>query len=431
MVKLSEFDYLGMKIREYNFSVPIYYLHLLSHHFDYFNLNSKYINIFAREISSNHIHSNDLPYLLFLQGGPGYESPRPLTKSGWLKRALRDYKVLLLDQRGTGLSSSISTQNFEDVSDEKIAEYLTHFRADNIVRDAEYIRKKLINNEKWNVLGQSFGGFCAVHYLSYYSDSLNKVFITGGLPPIKAHPDDIYRATYRRVISKNKEFYELFPGSKEKVNDITKHLSKTIEYLPNGDVLTVDRFRQLGLILGFSDGMASLNYLIENSFYDNKINYNFLKNIYSLQSFDTNPIFSILHEACYAQGFSTNWSAERIKKEFPVFEIKQKNTFYFTGEMIYPWMFDIYAKLKDLKGASEIIANKHDWPELYNEKNLKNSKVRVAAAIYTNDMYVDRNFSIETSKHISNIFIWETDQYEHNGLRSNGKEILDVLFDKI
>ena len=68
MEKLSEFDYLGMKIKGYSFIVPI----------DYTNLNSKKINIFAREISKNQMSSKDLPYLLFLQGGPGYESPRPL-----------------------------------------------------------------------------------------------------------------------------------------------------------------------------------------------------------------------------------------------------------------------------------------------------------------------------------------------------------------
>ena len=37
-------------------------------------------------------------------------------------------------------------------------------------------------------------------------------------------------------------------------------------YLPNGDLLTVKRFQQLGLSLGFSDGMATLNYLFENAF---------------------------------------------------------------------------------------------------------------------------------------------------------------------
>jgi hypothetical protein len=39
-----------------------------------------------------------LPYLLFLQGGPGFESPRPVEASGWLKKACEVYRVILLDQ---------------------------------------------------------------------------------------------------------------------------------------------------------------------------------------------------------------------------------------------------------------------------------------------------------------------------------------------
>lgn len=53
----------------------------------------------------------------------------------------------------------------------KQAEYLKHFRADNIVRDCEAIRLALTanypeNERKWSIIGQSFGGFCAVTYLS-------------------------------------------------------------------------------------------------------------------------------------------------------------------------------------------------------------------------------------------------------------------------
>lgn len=34
------------------------------------------------------------------------------------------------------------------------------------MRDCEAIRKVLLGNEKWTVVGQSFGGFCATAYLS-------------------------------------------------------------------------------------------------------------------------------------------------------------------------------------------------------------------------------------------------------------------------
>ena len=50
----------------------------------------------------------DRPYLLFLQGGPGIEATRPTAPpTGWMARALRDYRVLLLDQRGTGRSTPV------------------------------------------------------------------------------------------------------------------------------------------------------------------------------------------------------------------------------------------------------------------------------------------------------------------------------------
>lgn len=40
-------------------------------------------------------------------------------------------------------------------SAEKLADYLKHFRADNIVKDAEFVRKRLVPDSRpWTVLGQ-------------------------------------------------------------------------------------------------------------------------------------------------------------------------------------------------------------------------------------------------------------------------------------
>ena len=199
-----------MIITDYRFRLPL----------DYKNENGEQISIFAREILNENHKNKSLPYLIFLQGGPGYESPRPLTNSGWIKRASEDYKVLLLDQRGTGLSNPISSESISDISDLDLAYYLTLFRADNIIKDAERIRKQLIGDKKWSVLGQSFGGFCATHYLSFYPESLEKVYITGGLPPLNAHPDDIYRSTFNRVIEKNVQFHNLFPNAQVNIKKI-------------------------------------------------------------------------------------------------------------------------------------------------------------------------------------------------------------------
>ena len=73
--------------------------------------------------------------------------------------------------------------------------------------------------------------------------------------------------------------------------------------------------------------------------------------------------------------------------------------------------------------CSEYLENAHIWNEV-----LRKNKIPIKAAVYTNDMYVDRDFSINLAKDIPNTKIWETDIYEHNALRSDGKKILDVLF---
>ena len=132
---------------------------------------------FCKRILNEKHEGKSLPYLIFFQGGPGYESPRPLTNSGWIQRASEDYKVLLIDQRGTGLSTPIDSNNMKNLSDQELADYLTFFRADNIVRDAEHIKKHLIGENKWSVLGQSFGGFCAMHYVSFFLTVLKKYLL--------------------------------------------------------------------------------------------------------------------------------------------------------------------------------------------------------------------------------------------------------------
>ena len=71
------------------------------------------------------------PWLVFLQGGPGFPGPRPLTRSGWIKRALKEYRVLLLDSRGNGRSSVVLPQTLARRGDARAqADYLKHFRAD-------------------------------------------------------------------------------------------------------------------------------------------------------------------------------------------------------------------------------------------------------------------------------------------------------------
>lgn len=417
----------GAELRARRFRLPL----------DYATPDGPTIEVFAREVMAPGNADKDLPYLVFFQGGPGFGSPRPGGAGGWIKRALREFRVLLLDQRGTGLSTPLTAQTLRHLGSAAAqADYLQHFRADNIVRDAEAIRRQLIGEKRWSVLGQSFGGFCAMRYLSAAPEALTEVLITGGIPPLARPTDDIYRATYPRVIAKNRRYYERYPDDVARVRDIVRYLHDHHVTMPSGGRLTPERFLQLGIAFGASDGFESVHYLLEDAFVNagdrREINRNFLVGIEHAQAFDTNPIYTLLHEACYTQNEASDWSAHRLFAEFPEFANRSGGAgdgepVLFTGEMIYPWMLDQYPQLQPLKAAAEILAAKADWPALYDVQRLKANQVPVAAAVYYNDMYVHREFSEETAALVPNMKLWVTSEYEHNGLRADGETILDRL----
>ena len=51
----------------------------------------------------------------------------------------------------------------------------------------------------------------------------------------------------------------------------------------------------------------------------------------------------------------------------------------------------------------------------------------VAAAVYYDDMYVDRELSMRTAGTIRGLRRWVTSEYEHDGLRVSDGAVLDRL----
>ena len=375
------------------------------------------IGVFTRELAAP--GGEDKPYLVFLQGGPGFEAARPTSPpTGWMKRALEDYRVLLLDQRGTGRSTPVGSVIPGDTPHEQAA-YLTHFRADSIVRDAECIRAEL-GVQRWSVLGQSFGGFTAMTYLSIAPESLREALITGGLSPIGRPVDDIYRATYRRLVDKNRRYFARYPDDRDRVRDILARLEDEDVRLPSGDHLTARRFRQLGLWLGDSAGFELLHHVLELPFGSAAS----LHDVGAGVRFSRNPIYATLHESSYADGVATRWSAQRLLPD----EVEEEG--YFTAEHVFPWMWEDYAALRPQRDAAGLLAE-HEWPALYDAHQLRHNEVPVAATIYVNDLYVERDFAKETAATIRGLRTWETDEFEHNGLRADGERVLGRLIDLI
>ncbi|HEY1334805.1 MAG TPA: alpha/beta fold hydrolase, partial [Myxococcaceae bacterium] len=197
------------------------------------------IEVFAREVVGAGRERDDLPWLLFLQGGPGGQSPRPGgAGDGWLREATRTHRVLLLDQRGTGRSTPLTARTVAGMSDAEIASYIRLFRADSIVRDAEVLRDRVAGGRTWETLGQSYGGFVTLAYLSLAPEALDACYVTGGLPGLTATADDVYARTYPRVAAKNAAFYARYPDDAVLARRIADHLEEHEVLLPDGDRLT-------------------------------------------------------------------------------------------------------------------------------------------------------------------------------------------------
>lgn len=374
------------------------------------------ITVFTREVAAP--DGLDRPYLLFLQGGPGFEATRPTAPpSGWMKRAIADYRVLLIDQRGTGRSTPVD--DIPGETPEAQAAYLAHFRADGIVRDSELIRRQL-GVDRWSVLGQSFGGFTSMTYLSIAPEGLREAFITGGLSPIGRPIDDVYAATWQRVAEKQAAYFERYPDDRSRLDTVLRRLDDEDLRLPDGDPLTARRFLQLGSKLGDSAGFEVIHHILELPFGSRAFRHDVEDGV----RFGRNPIYATLHESSYADGVPTRWSAVRTMPDQAVEER------WFTAEHIFPWMWEDYAELRSHREAAHVLAE-HPWPRLYDAEVLSRNEVPVAATIYTGDLYVERAFAEETAGQIRGLKPWITNEYEHNGIRSDGERVLGRLIDLV
>ena len=415
----------GTVLTDHHFSVPL----------DHGRPDGGRIEVFAREVvaAGKADRADTLPWLVFLQGGPGFAAQRPVGRSTWLARALDDYRVLLLDQRGTGRSTPATARSLRRLGTAAAqAGYLAHLRADSIVLDCELIRRQLCGDRPWSVLGQSFGGFCTVSYLSFAPHGMAEALITGGLPGLRDHAADVYRITYGLCADRCAAHYERYPDDIDAAKAVARHLAAHDVRLPDGSRLTVQRFQSIGGMLGGSAGSHELHYLLEDPWDgDGGLSDAFLADIADRTAFARAPLYAVLHEACYAQGAATRWAAQRVRAEFPAFDpaaaVAGDAPLLFTGEMIYPWMIDHDPALLPLRDAARLLAERDGWPPLYDPARLAANEVPAAAAVYHDDLYVPAALSLRTAASIRGLRTWVTNEWEHEGLRISGGKVLDRL----
>lgn len=410
----------GLRLTDLTLPVPL----------DHADAASPRIELFARIVTAP--GGEDLPYLVFLQGGPGSEAPRPLDAStpGWLPRALREFRVVMLDQRGTGRSTPVGLDaplpegvadgaaTLREASPQQQAEYLTHFRADAIARDAELLREHL-GAERWSLLGQSFGGFTALRYLSAHASSVETALFTGGLPSVGPDMEAAYRLTWEGMAVRSERYWDRFPGDRDRFRALADRAAAGTLRVPGGTV-GVERLRRLGHLLGASSGQERLHLLLDLDPDSPAFEHDLAA---ALPFGGRNPLYAVIHESCWADGTATAWTAERTMPA----AVREDPTLL-AGEHMHHEAITEDPELAPFAQAAEILAA-HPWPRLYDEQALRAAEVPAAAAVYFEDAYVPRELSLATAALLPQMRTWVTSEFEHNGLRASGEGVLDHLLD--
>ncbi|WP_105566107.1 alpha/beta fold hydrolase [Microbacterium halophytorum] len=421
---IFEFSLRGTRVRDITLPVPL----------DHGEPGGPRIEVFARELSAP--GGEDAPVLLFLQGGPGGKGPRPMPGEGWVAEALKTHRVLLLAQRGTGRSTPVDARTLAGLAPEAQAEHIRNFRAEQIVADAELIRHEVYGGAPWQTLGQSYGGFLTLTYLSFAPEALEAAYVTGGVTSIEPDADAIYRNTLPRVARKSAEFYRRYPWHAGTLAALVERVENDDVQLPSGDRLTARRLQTLGIDFGMKPGMERLLWLLDEAFTPSgHLSDAFLDGVDQRTQYRGGALYAVLQEEIYASGMgATRWSAHRMREELGGFdaaeEVAAGRPMPFTGEMFFPWQFDEIASLRPFRDAAHALHEREDHPELYDSARLARNEVPVAAAMYHDDMFVPIEFAEATRDAVPNTQLWITNEFEHDGLRAD-PSIVRRLIDRV
>lgn len=433
------------------------------------------------------------PYLVFCQGGPGKPAPQVVKSVQNTKFLDRGYQMLYIDYRGTGLSMPVTAATLTKAGDAYAqADYLKLFRADNIVRDLEAIRQRLTADfppeaRKWSLHGQSYGGFVALTYLSFYPSGLREVFITAGLAPVGHTASEVYKSLYKKVKDRNEAYLAKYPEDSETLRRLVMGLHRRGSVpLPGGGKLTARRLMSLGSIFDGHGGLDRVHNLLLRMRADldqfEMLTWPTLSELELATSIDGNPLYALLHEAIYCDGTRSNWAAFRVGRKVPElvwlrdeqrptrkmpgdFDAAETDTdatkeysntapppppppppappqtkapvhgipvegqpYYFSGEMIYPFFFEDQPQLAFVAEAAHLLATFDGWGPLYDQEQLRRNEVPVYAVSYTDDMCVDAAMARETAAMIRGCRMHETNALYHNAVRAHPDEVYDMLF---
>lgn len=419
-----------------------------------------------------HINANpaarDRPFILYLCGGPGADNPpaRNPEMNRWLLQ--KGYQVLYLNYRGCGESSPVTQETMKHMSDDEKAEHIKLFCQDNIVRDLEAVRLCLSGQLrsagwtgttlKWTILGQSYGGYISLTYLSLHPEGLQEIFITAGLPPCGHDIDEYFKILYERLVERNKEFYAAYPEDDKLVREILLLIEDICpENIPMSGrgFMTAQKLLTLGRQFGAKamergskpKGFKQVHGLLRSIKSDlvtrRKLSDATRDQFECCLRVDERPLYPILLEQTWCSGGVTNWAAERIGEGLRGFEHLRKDKegkylepsyflsvdapVYFTANTYCRFHFDTHDGLLDLKKAAEILAT-DPWDCPYDYDRLKQNQVPVYALSFVKDMHLDIGVAVGTAAKVGSLHLAIDEENWHQEIRRDPQGTLERVF---
>ncbi|KAI1260042.1 Alpha/Beta hydrolase protein [Xylariaceae sp. FL1019] len=399
------------------------------------------------------------PLVFFLCGGPGVGNSMDKYLEMILILLDLGYLVVFPDYRGTGDSQAEVMEKFDELlgvrNYSKVAEMSLRLLQGDIARDLENVRLVAQGNGiPWAFGGQSFGTWGQSSYHSLFPEGKIRMYSAGGLPPIQIPIDDVFKTLFVGVKDANDEYYKKYREDIKRVKRIAKFLldkeskKETQAARDTGD-LTARRFLCLGRSLSNSSVFfPKLHTLIQAMITDIESGRKELSD-QSLQlylkadswKFDERPFYAILSERqyCSFKGWVSKWAAYRIaqtRHEFKwvgydepeamlnYFDVADDEPLYFSGEMIYPWFFDVYAALRKWKQVAEIVAHMPQKVDMYNMDAFKANTTPWTAVCGNKDMCVNIADSKKLANEIPSITFKEVDGWEHAAIRTHQRQMM-------
>ena len=145
------------------------------------------------------------------------------------------------------------------------------------------------------------------------------------------------------------------------------------------------------------------------------------------------PLYALLHEACYGAGRRRpggrrSGSGPSSREFDAAAALDGDDPVLFTGEMIYPWMFETDPALRAAGRGRGAPGPARTGRRCTTRPGCAANEVPAAAAVYFDDMYVPAAvLGADRGRTIRGLRPWVTSEYEHDGLRVSGGAVLDRL----